>query len=189
MTDETQSLLLQHGHAVARQFLELVKKIDQDNPTPADVRALRAMLEEYPELWRVAGDLAYAAALNIVAKLDAGPLVTESLKHSWIAMKDELGYQSAPPLERLLMEHVVLSWLHLHVVELEYTHVMSEPILMDRADHWERRLSAAQCRYLRACEALARIRKLARTTPALQVNIAAHGGQQVNLLDAGSPPG
>jgi hypothetical protein len=184
MTDETRALLLQHGPAVARQFLELVQQIDREDPTPDDVRALRAMLEGHPQLWRVAGDLAYAAVLNIVAKLDAGPLVTESLKHSWVAMKDELGYPSASPLERLLMEQVVLCWLHLHIVELECTTVMNEPIPAASADHWERRLSAAQRRYLRACETLARIRKLARTTPALQVNIATHGGQQVNLLDA-----
>jgi hypothetical protein len=43
---------------------------------------------------------------------------------------------------------------------------------------------AAQARYLRACETLARIRKLARSTPALQVNIAADGGRQVNLASA-----
>ena len=45
-----------------------------------------------------------------------------------------------------------------------------------------RRLSAAQRRFLRACESLARVRKLARTTPALQLNIAARGGQQVNVV-------
>jgi hypothetical protein len=185
MTDETKSLLLQHGSAVAGQFLELVKNIDQENPTPADLRALRAMLDRHPQLWRVAGDLAYASVLNILAKLDAGPLVTESLKHSWVAMKDELGYQSAPPLERLLMEQVVLCWLHLHIIQLEYTTVMNEPIPAASAGHWEKRLSAAQRRYLRACETLARIRKLARTTPALQLNIATHGGQQVNLFDPG----
>jgi hypothetical protein len=189
MTDETRALLLQHGPAVARQFLELVQQIDREDPTPDDVRALRAMLEEHPQLWRVAGDLAYTAILNIVAKLDAGPLVTESLKHSWIARKDELGYSSAPPLERLLIEQVVIWWLHLHIVEIEYTRAMNDPIPAASAAHWEKRLSAAQRRYLRACESLARIRKLARTTPALQVNIATHGGQQVNLLDADHAPG
>jgi hypothetical protein len=183
MTDETKSLLLQHGPDVAAQFLELVKNIDQENPTPADLRALRAMLDRHPQLWRVAGDLAYASVLNILAKLDAGPLVTESLKHSWVAMKDELGYQSAPPLERLLMEQVVLCWLHLHIIQLEYTDVMNESIPAASAGHWEKRLSAAQRRFLRASQTLARIRKLARTTPALQLNIATHGGQQVNLLD------
>ena len=182
----TKALLLKHGHPAAQGFLELVKKVDKGNPTPADLQALRDMLGEHPDLWRVAGDLAHTAALNIVNKLDAGPLITESLKHGWHATKDGLGYPSAPPLERLLIEQVVLCWLHLNIVELEYTDLMREPISLSSAEYWERRLSAAQRRYLRACESLARIRKLARTTPALQVNIAAHGGQQVNL--AGPEP-
>jgi len=38
-------------------------------------------------------------------------------------------------------------------------------------------------RYLRAIETLARVRKLARNTPALQVNIATDGGQQVNAIN------
>ena len=45
----------------------------------------------------------------------------------------------------------------------------------------EKRLSAAQRRFIRACETLARVRKLSRNTPALQFNIATSGGQQVNL--------
>jgi hypothetical protein len=32
-----------------------------------------------------------------------------------------------------------------------------------------------------ACETLTQVRKWSRTTPALQLNIAANGGQQVNL--------
>jgi hypothetical protein len=181
MPDHTTSLLRTTGHSVARQFLELVKNIDQEDPTPADVRALRDVLAGHPELWRIAGDLACAAARNLVHKLDAGPIITESLKRGWTAMQDDLGYPLAPPLERLLIEQVVLCWLHLHLVDLEYTHATRQPATLTAADHWERRMSAAQRRYLRACQALARIRKLARTTPALQVNIAAHGGQQVNL--------
>jgi hypothetical protein len=181
MPDQATSLLLNSGHSVARQFLELVKNIDQEDPTPTDIRALRDMLAQHPELWRIAGDLACAAARNLVRKLDASPVITESLKRGWTAMRDDLGHQLAPPLERLLIEQVVLCWLHLHLVDLEYTHAMRQPATLTAADHWERRLSAAQRRYLRACGALARIRKLARTTPALQVNIAAPGGQQVNL--------
>jgi hypothetical protein len=41
--------------------------------------------------------------------------------------------------------------------------------------YWEKRLSAAQRRFTRACETLARVRKLSNT-PALQFNIAANGG-------------
>ena len=38
----------------------------------------------------------------------------------------------------------------------------------------EKRLTAAQKRFTRACETLARVRKLSRNTPALQLNIAAN---------------
>ena len=140
---DARTLLLKHGHPAAQHFLELVKKIDSGHPTPADLQALRDMLGEHPDLWRVAGDLAHAAALNIVNKLDAGPLVAESLNHGWQATKDGLGYHLAPPLERLLIEQVVLCWLHLNIIELEYTGLMREPIRLASAEYWERRLSAA----------------------------------------------
>jgi hypothetical protein len=185
--DETQSSLLPIGPALSRRFLDLVKKTDRQAPDPADLHALRAMLEQHPGLWRVAGDLARTAALSIVGKMRAYPLVAESLKRGWDVMKDELGYQLASPLERLLVEQVVLCWLHLHVIELEYTNLIGAASPSADADLWERRLSAAQARYLRACETLARIRKLARSTPALQVNIAADGGQQINVAGAALP--
>jgi hypothetical protein len=144
------------------------------------------MLDQHPELWRVAGDLAQAAARSLVDKLDAGPLIAESLKRGWLAMQDELGYPAAPPLERLLIEEVALRWLHLRLVDLEYADATSQSILLPSAEHWEGRLSAAQRRYLRACDTLARLRKLASASSALQVNIAAQGGQQINLLGGDS---
>ncbi len=44
-------------------------------------------------------------------------------------------------------------------------------------------LTGAQRRFRRACETLARLRRLALSTPALQFNIAASGGQQVNVTN------
>jgi hypothetical protein len=155
-----------------RGFLDLVKKIDKDAPAPADVQAARDMLREHPDLWRLAGDLSRAAALDIINQLGAGPAVTESLKRGQDVLMDELGYDAVAPLERLLIEQVALCWLSLNLVQIEYTHAIGEPISISAADHWERRLSAAQGRYIRACDALARIRKLTRTTPPHHVNIA-----------------
>jgi hypothetical protein len=58
---------------------------------------------------------------------------------------------------------------------------MKQSISLPLAMYWEKKLTAAQKRFTRACETLARVRKLSRNTPALQFNIAASGGQQVNL--------
>lgn len=41
----------------------------------------------------------------------------------------------------------------------------------------------AQRRYLRACESLARIRKLSKGIQFIQVNIATEGAQQVNMVN------
>src|SRR5689334_9869666 len=53
----------------------------------------------------------------------------------------------------------------------------SNPTLVQGA-YWEQRRSSAQRRYLRACETLAHLRKLAQSTP-LQVN---SGAQPVNVV-------
>jgi len=71
--------------------------------------------------------------------------------------------------------------MQLSIVELQYSHVMKQSITLTLGIFWEKRLSAAQRRFTRACETLARVRKLSRNTPALQFNIAASGGQQVNV--------
>jgi hypothetical protein len=59
--------------------------------------------------------------------------------------------------------------------------VMKQSITLTLGIFEEKRLSAAQRRFAHACETLARVRKLSRHTPALQLNIATSGGQQVNL--------
>jgi hypothetical protein len=48
--------------------------------------------------------------------------------------------------------------------------------------YWEKLLSTAQGRYLKAIETLAKVRRLSKVTP-LQVNI---GGQQINVAKSSS---
>ena len=182
MSDGNFSLVPKPDQAVVRRFMELVDGIDRDDPSPADVRALREMLHDHSGLWREYGDLAQNAAATLIQQLKASPHVAESLIHGWTAMKDDLGYSDAPPLERHLIEEVVLCSMHKNLVAAEYSAAMTKPITQSSVNHWERRLTAVQSRFLRAIESLARVRKLARTTPALQLNIAAHGGQQVNVV-------
>jgi len=161
MPEPSTGLLPASVRPVVKVYLQLVKRIDRQQPDPADIQALRHMLHEHPGLWRLAGDLSHAAALDIIRQLQAGPVVAESLKQARASLMQELGYPAASPLERLVIEQVVLCWLHLNIVQLEYTAVIRQSLVAPAADHWERRLSAAQRRYLRAVDALARIRKLA----------------------------
>jgi len=162
----------------AKELRDLINATDRENPRQEDVAALRALLNERTELWCVAGDMARSAAMHLMDEgVKATPLVKESLKAAWATLLKDLGYQDAPLLEKLLVEQVVLCYLRLFLVEYNYTSATSAAGSYEKLDYWERRLSAAQRRFLRAASALAQIRKM--QLPALQVNI---GDKQVNLV-------
>jgi hypothetical protein len=96
-------------------------------------------------------------------------------------MREQLGYAESPPLERILIEQVLVCWLNLYVLEMNSATKLCESHSTETGLYWDRRLTGAQQRFSRASDSLARIRKLSRNTPALQLNIAANGGQQVNV--------
>jgi len=155
---------------------EILRRCNAKKPKDEDLRALREQLDRLPQLWRLAGDMGEVAARRMIEGINGSPLTIESVKVGRLAMRRELGYDAASPLEKMLIDHTVLCWLRLQLAEYNYTGVMSENHTLTLGEYWEKRLSGAQRRYLRACETLARIRRLA--LPALQVNI---GEKQVNL--------
>jgi len=109
-------------------------------------------------------------------------IIKESLLEGYEATCRDLGHAESSCLEQLLVEQVALCWLRHNELERRYTKVSSSGVqTIAQADYWERRLSASQRRYLRACETLARIRKM--QLPMMQVNIGQH---QVNVAQAES---
>jgi hypothetical protein len=158
----------------------IMDRTDREKPSKEDVAELRRMLEKYPDLWRVGGDMAQQAIWHRIESLKATPFIKKSITRGIEAIRHNLGYDDALEVERLLIEQVALCWLRLNLLEYEYTTIRNERTMnIDQADFLEKRLNYAQRRFLRACETLARVRKVIRRTPALQVNI---GGQQVNVL-------
>ncbi len=168
---------------IKQQFHVLLAKANKEDPRPADVKALSDLLYQNKnmKLWEAVlgmGALAEHTALEaILGTRGQGSQVC--WKQRLEAMRSDLGYASAPPLERLLIQQVTLCWLNLNLTEYRHVNVMKQSITLTLGIYWEKRLSAAQRRFTRACECLARVRRLSRRIP-IQVNIAAHGGQQVN---------
>ena len=159
------------------EFGELVRKTEMSEPNPQDIQALRKYLDEHREVWRVLGDLSEFAYTRLVdASVGDQIAIRESLKTGRLAMRQDLGYEEASALERLLIDQVVLCWLRMSHVELHYTAMSNHDRPLSLREYWERRLSATQRRYLRACETLARVRRL--RLPSLQINV---GDSQVNV--------
>lgn len=168
---------------IRAKFADLISKTNKEHPRPADVKALSNLLNDNKslELWRSVASTGYMAELTVLENAAAVPGLKECWKQRLQSLKSELGYDDAPVLEQLLIQHAALCWLKLNLLEMNYSSVMKQSITLTLGMYWEKRLTAAQKRFARACETLARVRKLARNTPALQVNIATKGGQQINV--------
>jgi hypothetical protein len=169
---------------VSQSLAALTEAVDMEEPDPAQVAKLKELLEELPWLWACFEDVNAKVQRRLIHRMHRARSGAMALTKGIEVMRQDLGHPHATPLERVLIDHVLTCWLRLQDVEWGYSITVGsgESMAISQADWWERRLSAAQRRYLRACETLARVRKLIRRTTALQVNIAAHGGQQVNVV-------
>lgn len=161
------------------ELRDLIKKVDKANPENNDGTALAVFLNLHPEFWRVSGDLAEQASLNMIQAMNAPRAMKESLKAGLDVMENELSAPTDGELERLIIRQAVGCWLRLSYIEYSYGRSLIESNqTLTQASFWERRLSAAQRRYLRALETLSRVRRL--NLPAVEVNIASQQVNQVN---------
>jgi hypothetical protein len=160
-------------------FVDLLNRVNSDKPSSKDIARLRETLSEIPELSKPLGDLNKIIRLNLIDGLMADGQATKmSIKTLLELKQEELGYEAAPPLEKLLIENILNSWLRLMHVEFNMTQRQARDTSVVVLEHWDKRLSAAQRRFLRACSTLASIRKM--NLPPIQVNIAQQQVNQVN---------
>jgi hypothetical protein len=166
----------------AREFIEIVKRAYNNKPDKKAIQELQKWLNEYPQIWRVVFDLSHVIEHNLIDHLVTDQAAQLAIKRNADQIRDDLGYDNSPVMEKLLIDNIVLAWLRWQWNEYQLVVFMGKgEIRMSVVEFWEKRLSAAQRRYLRACETLTRIRHLTSSRPAVQVNIANQGGQQVNV--------
>lgn len=166
-----------------KRFNKVLMACNQVNPKPADVKALRQFLKDAPDLARVV-NIAEQTVDHLLDEANATVSVKEIMGTRLKLLQEDLGYKKSTPIEQLLIWQVCICWLRLVLFERYYTATANNTTLA-KATYYERRLNATQRRFLRVIETLVRVRKLARNTPALQVNIATQGGQQINQIADG----
>ena len=127
-------------------------------------RELQDLLDEHPEIWKEAGDLA-AFAQSSWLRLIAGhnELFGDSLRRKAEEFRRELAGPQPGVLERLLVERVVACWLPLHYYEALAAQPGELPVR--QAKFVQERLNLAQRRYIAAVKALATVRRLAVNLP------------------------
>jgi hypothetical protein len=124
-----------------------------------------------PEVTDALGNLSRRAEGTIVEQICGSNLaMQEGLAKKLTEMRAELNGPDPSPLERHLVERVVLCWLAVHDAELRAA-VMAA-LAPNAADAWQRRIDAAHKRHLSAIRTLATVRKLAMPIIVGQLNIA-----------------
>jgi hypothetical protein len=128
------------------------------------------------------GDLAYQAEQSFVRAMGGENLAyREAVTRKLELLRAELLGENPTPVERLLVERAVACWLQVQDADIRYAQNQGK-LNIKQADYHQRRMDAANRRYLAALKTLALVRKLA--VPVLQVNIAK---KQVNIAGAVQP--
>lgn len=164
----------------AAEVHNLVERLNREHPKPEDVENLRRLAVQAPALLS-AFSTTESIRQQIIEKNINGNSRAIMLAEVDV-LKKQLDYDAAPPLERLLIDLILTLHIRVNHAEKGYNaSVLNQSVTFLEAEYRDKLLSSTQARYLKAIETLARIRRLARNAPALQINIAHDGGQQVNV--------
>jgi hypothetical protein len=163
------------------EFLDVVARAYKKKPAKKDLAELRKWINEYPELWRVVFDTAWLLEDNFISNMVQDKASIIAMKKNTEEIRKGFDYYGSTILEQMLIDNIIISWLGVQYANFQLITRMNRDERIVLLDFWEKRVSAAQRRYLRACESLMRIRRLMSLNPGIQINIATNGGQQVNV--------
>jgi hypothetical protein len=160
-----------------RSYLhELVKRAQSGDPRA--IRPLREFIRAQPAASiALGGDLALETVRAQVRTLSGqnfaqAEAIFQKTEELRLQLAGESHEQSG--IERLLVEEVVLAWLHYHRLELMYA-TQAQPTFSSDG-YYQRELTAAHRRYLAAMRTLIDARR--RPLPNIQINVA---DKQVNV--------
>jgi hypothetical protein len=140
--------------------LEVIKATNKPKPTKEDKELLQKHFTENPKLWKQIADLSGRIQESVVEKFSESHLVRESYRHKLSAMRDSLGWDNSTEIEKILIEQVCLNWLRHNFMEMVHFEKTQSSHNVETGLYWDKILTGAQKRYLRACESLAKVRKL-----------------------------
>ena len=120
---------------------------------------LRKALDENPDIWQAAGDLAKHAEATWIRLISKGDLlIHESIQRELDRRRQELAGEDPTPMEKQLVDRIIACWLALQHAELMAAS-MAEHTLPQR-EHYLKRLDAAERRHTAAVSQLTKVREL-----------------------------
>ncbi|MCI0705203.1 MAG: hypothetical protein L0241_29435 [Planctomycetia bacterium] len=157
------------------EFRAILKRTQAGDQTTLPI--VRKMLENPAYIAAFGGNLTEQVIYSFTSALAGKDLgFREAVMRKLEVMRAELLGDNPTPIERLLVERIAACWLQVQDAEMRYAQNQGS-LNLSQADYHQRRMDAANRRFLAAVKALALVRKLA--VPALQINVAK---KQVNVV-------
>ncbi|MBS1796789.1 MAG: hypothetical protein JSS81_23365 [Acidobacteria bacterium] len=143
------------------ELMALIERTDKENPNPDDLKQLRAHLNNNSALVQL-NELSEQAFKRVIENFTNSALMRELLNRQVEEKREAFGYKTATIFEQMLIDQVILCHIRLNNIELTHTARLEAVGSHTHASglYWDKRLSSAQRRFTRACEALAKVRKL-----------------------------
>jgi hypothetical protein len=148
-----------------------------------DAQAGKTLVEAYdkvPRLWEQVTGLqenAERSWIDAMAPKRPGQEFTRAaIQREVDRRRREIGGEAQSPLERLLVDRVVLCWLQATFADARYAQRMTDGLTFKEGEYFQRQCERAQRQLLKAVQTLATVRRL--LTPTVQLNVAEN---QINV--------
>jgi len=152
----------QHPKADQDAASELHRIVERAQKGDRDViPRLRQLLDDSPQLWQEASNLSAHTEAAWIDRIAGGnELLAEGLRRRISTMRAEYSGSNPTPIEMLLAERVVITWLQVQHADL--TAAISDESSTQQARFLVKRLDAAQNRHLAAIRSMTTLQRLTR---------------------------
>jgi hypothetical protein len=148
------------------QLAILIERANRGKANGPEVEELRKFIDEHPDIANKHCVVAYSVRLGLMRKVSKEPGNFELFEHEYELRRDQLGWKEASPLERLMIERIMLCWVRLLWTEHYNGSFMQPSIPMRESEYADKMFSRAYNRYVKAIESLAKLRQAEAITKA-----------------------
>jgi hypothetical protein len=167
--------------AEKEEKLALLRNANKPNPKGEDKKALRKYFDNEPDIWSEIGDLVGTLQDTILRGFSDSYLMQESYRRKIKEMRDNLGWNESSEIEKILIEQICVNWLRLNLLEAVSFEKMQKNNTIATGLYWDKALTGAQRRYIKACESLAKVRKLLAEAELREAQACAKRSQSTRL--------
>lgn len=138
---------------------DLIKLTDKENPRPEDLKRIREQLDDNAHLVEI-NEVSERAFNTVIKSYSSSALVKELYERQIKTKRDALGYESENVMVQMLINQMILCHMRLNTFETFHAEKTRENLSIASGLYWDRLLSCYQRRFQKACESLAKVKKL-----------------------------